>query len=64
MLQDISWQIHVVFIIVVVIIIIIIIIIVTSTIIIIIICKTFMFHVITYQPVYSSFKIATTSLFS
>ena len=62
MLQDISWQIHVVFIIVVVIIIIIII--VTSTIIIIIICKTFMFHVITYQAVYSSFKIATTSLFS
>ena len=63
MLQDISWQIHVVFIIVVIIIIIIIIVTITI-IIIIIICKTFTFHVITYQPVYSSFKIATTSLFS
>ena len=64
MLQDISWQIHVVFIIVVIIIIIIIIIVTITIIIIIIICKTFTFHVITYQPVYSSFKIATTSLFS
>ena len=55
-LQDISWQIHVIYIIFIIIII-------------IIICKNFIyetskFHVVTYQPVHSSVKIITTSLFS
>ena len=59
MLQDISLQIHVIFIIIIIIIIIII----------VIICKNFIyetstFHVVIYQPVYSSVKMKTSSLFS